>query len=83
MKKIRYWTCVLAYASKGNPFTAVATIILFYIMFNLLESIIETLIFGNRFEHWLDIVFEIIFITYSCYTVYICGVLNIMGNKNE
>ena len=71
--KIRHYTLSLAQASKGNPVICTLTVMLFYIMFNLLEASIERLIFGERFEHWLDPLFQCGFIGYAGYAVYMCA----------
>jgi hypothetical protein len=44
----------LAASSKGNPVLSVATIMLFFVFFNLFEASIEQLIWGERFNHILD-----------------------------
>lgn len=67
---------VLAGASSGNPVLAVATIMLFYVMFNLLLAQLEKLIFGERFEHFLDPVFALFFIASSAYSVWWCAIYN-------
>lgn len=66
-------TLTLVEASKGSPVTAIAVIMLFYLMFNLLEAMIEKLIFGERFEHWLDPIFICLFIAYAGYAVFFCA----------
>ena len=66
----------LAKASKGNPVLSTATVMLFYLMFNILEAGIETLAFGQRFEHLLDPVFQLGFIAYAAFSVYACAVHN-------
>ena len=76
MKFLNRITLALAKASGGNPVLAVATVILFFVMFNTLEAGIETLLFGERFQHWLDVVFQVIFIAYAAYSVWWCALLN-------
>ena len=76
MNKIFKMTLCLVRASSGNPVVATATIMLFFVMFNLVEASIETLIFGERFGHWLDPVFALMFIGYAAYAVYICAAVN-------
>lgn len=76
MKKIQKMTYVLVKASDGNPIVAIATVMLFFIMFNMLEALIETLIFGHRFEHWLDVIFILAFIAYSGYATWMCAVFH-------
>lgn len=75
------WTYILANSCKGNPILTTCTIMLFYVMFNMVEAQIERLIFGERFEHWLDIVFQLCAIAYAAYAVYWCALYNNMKNK--
>ncbi len=79
MNKLEQATFALAKASKGNPVISTATILLFFVMFNLLESGIERLAFGEQFEHWLDPFFIMACISYSAYAVWWCAILN--GSK--
>ena len=76
MNKLQQATFALAKASKGNPVISTATILLFFVMFNLLEAGIERLVFGERFEHWLDPFFIMAFISYSAYAVWWCAIFN-------
>lgn len=66
----------LAAASDGNPIISTVTVILFFIFFNLFEAMVETLIFGERFEHWLDPLFISAFIAYAAYAVHACALHN-------
>lgn len=66
----------LAAATKGNPVLTTITIMLFYVLFTILESGVEKLIFGERFEHWLDPFFIVCFIAYAAYSVWACAVFN-------
>ncbi len=63
----------VAKSANGNPVTAVLTVMLFYCMFTFVEASIERLIFGERFEHWLDPVFGCAFICYAAYVVWMCA----------
>lgn len=76
MNRLQTATMALAKASSGNPVMSTATVMLFYVMFNLVLASIEKLIFGERFEHWLDPVFASAFIAYSAYSVYYCALFN-------
>lgn len=80
MNKLQTATLALAKASGGNPVISTATVMLFFVMFTLLEASIERLIFGERFEHWLDPLFIMSFIAYSAYSVWWCAVFN--GSKD-
>tara|TARA_R100000657_G_C4578463_1_gene41558 strand:- start:159 stop:407 length:249 start_codon:yes stop_codon:yes gene_type:complete len=66
----------LGLASKGNPFIAVVTVFVFWIMFSAMEAGIEKLIWGERFEHWLDPVFILIFMGYAGLAVWQCAIIN-------
>lgn len=79
MTQLQKMTLALAKASNGNPVISTATVMLFFVMFNMLEAVIEKLIFGERFEHWLDPFFMLAFIAYSAYAVWWCAVFN--GSK--
>ena len=76
MNKLQKMTYTLAKASNGNPVLSTATVMLFYVMFSIFECGIEKLIFGERFEHWLDPVFQLCFIAYAAYAVFWCAVFN-------
>ena len=80
MKKLLPATLALVKASKGCPVMSTATILLFYVMFTLFEGQVEKLIFGDRFEHWLDPIFSAVFICYAAYTVAVCGAFNSATN---
>lgn len=73
MNKFETYTLALAKASKGNPVVSTLTVMLFYIMFNVLEANVERLLFGERFEHWLDPFFICAFIAYAAYAVWMCA----------
>lgn len=79
MNKLQKLTLALAKASDGNPIISTATVMLFFVMFNVLEANLEKLIFGQCFEHWLDPFFIMAFIAYSAYAVWWCAVFN--GSK--
>lgn len=76
MNKLQIATMALAKASGGNPVISTVTVMLFFVMFNLVLASIEKLIFGERFEHWLDPIFGTAFIAYSAYAVYYCAIFN-------
>ena len=76
MNKFEKGTMVLVRASSGNPVLSTATILLFYVMFNLVLAGVEILIFGERFEHWLDPIFAMLFMAYSAYAVLWCAIFN-------
>lgn len=67
---------ILSSATQGNPALSVFCVVLFYLLFSVLEATVEKLIFGERFEHWLDPFFIAGFIAYAGYSVYACAVFN-------
>ncbi|WP_456377738.1 hypothetical protein [Thiolapillus sp.] len=71
----------LAEACGGNPVLTTATIMLFYVFFNMFEASVEIMLFGDRFTHWLDPIFSLLFIAYSAHTVVACAVYN--SEKNN
>lgn len=77
LEKIEQVTMYLAAASNGNPIVSTGTIILFWAMFSILEAQIECLIFGERFEHFLDPFFISCFIAWAAYAVWCCAVFNV------
>lgn len=76
MNAIQNSALTLAKAANGNPIITTVTVFLFYLFFNLLEAMVEKLMFGERFEHWLDPLFIGAFIFYSAYAVYACALYN-------
>lgn len=67
---------ILAASVEGNPIISVIVVGLFYIAFNFFLASIERLIFGERFEHYLDPAFSLIFIGFAGYSVYGCALYN-------
>ena len=65
----------IALASNGRPVVSIVVVTLFYIAFVQFEILIEHLIYGKRFEHWLDIVFVSAFIAYAVYVVMACALV--------
>jgi hypothetical protein len=76
MNKMQSATFRLAQASDGNPVTSTLVVMLFFIAFNVVEAGIEKLIFGDRFEHFLDPIFALVFIGYAAYAVFWCALFN-------
>lgn len=79
MAWIKESAMALAAASDGSPVMSTLTVMLFYVMFNLVEAQIEKVFFGERFEHWLDPIFGLAFISYSAYAVWACAKFNSLG----
>jgi threonine/homoserine/homoserine lactone efflux protein len=76
MEQLQNSVMTLAASCKGNPVTSTLVVILFFVFFNIIEASVEKLIFGERFEHWLDPIFGILFIAYGAYAVWACAVFN-------
>ena len=74
---------VLVMAADGSPLRVVGVVFMAYLMFNMLLATIERLIFGERFEHWLDPVFIIFFAAYGSLSVYQCAAYNFRRGKGE
>lgn len=81
MNKIQLATYRLAQACDGSPISTTVVVMLFAVMFNVLEATAEKLIFGERFENFLDLVFLLGFIAYSAYAVCWCAVFNSYKNR--
>jgi hypothetical protein len=76
MNKIQTATLRLAQASDGNPVTTTLTVILFYVLINMLFYVIEKLFFGGQFVHVFDVFLAMAAIAYSTYAVYWCAIYN-------
>lgn len=76
MKYIQMSSKYLAQSAQGNPVITTCVIMLFYLFFNLFEGMVEMLVFGERFEHWLDPLFIAGFIAYSANAVCACAEYN-------
>ncbi|RKQ97100.1 hypothetical protein C7446_2519 [Kushneria sinocarnis] len=70
---------VLAKASGGNPVVSTVTVGIFYLMFSILEAGVEKMAFGKRFEHWLDPVFALAFMSFAAYAVWKCAIINVQA----
>ena len=68
-------TTYLAISCDRNPILTTIMISLALLAFTMVEGTVETLIFGDRFEHWLDPLFMCVFIAWAAYATYICAVL--------
>ena len=61
---------------RGNYFRAFITLIIYYIFFSAVEIAVEKLIFGYRFEHFLDWWFVGMFSVYGVIVMHCCKFLN-------
>lgn len=76
MEYIKRSVLILVQASDGNPVMTTVTVFLFMLVFNVLESIVEKLIFGECFVHFLDLLFTAAFIAYALYAIWECAEYN-------
>lgn len=76
MNKIQKATLHLAKSCEGSPIVTTVIVMMFFLMFSVMEATIEELIFGARFVHFLDPIFQLLFICYAAYAVYYCDVFN-------
>ena len=63
-------------ASKGNPAIAQIVVLLLYLLCNQLMITVETLVWGERFTHWFDVVFGVFVIGYVVLVTAACKWLN-------
>ena len=81
MNKLQNATLRLAQASDGNPIITTVTVMLFYVMFSIVEHVIEKLFFGEAFLHIFDLIFALLTVAYSAYAVYWCAIYNTHKNS--
>ena len=67
---------IVCQSMADNAAGAVVVVMLFYFGFSAIEAQIETLIFGDRFIHFLDPIFSVLFMAYSGVVVYVCAARN-------
>lgn len=82
LKPITIFAYAIAVASKGNPVLATMTVMGYWGMFIFFEVGIERLIWGERFEHWLDPIFSIGFMAFAAHAVWQCAIVQTI-NKEE
>lgn len=71
---------IVAAASNGNPLKSTGLVIMFVFGINLLFAVVETLIWGEMFQHWLDVALLVAAIVFAGMSAYECAVYN---NKNN
>lgn len=76
MEIINKITIYMVHASSGNPVITTLLVFFVYLAFDLLESTVEKMIWGERFEHWLDPIIIGVFIAWGSYSVYLCALYN-------
>jgi len=76
MNMMKMATLKLATACDGSPLLTTVVVMLFYVMINAAEALVETLIFGAPFEHWGDVVISCAAIGYSGYAIWCCAIYN-------
>lgn len=76
MNAIHESAMTIARAAQGNPVLATFVVIMFALGIQVLEATVEQLVWGERFEHWLDVVVISGSIAYAAYVVYACALFN-------
>lgn len=76
MNVIHESAMAIARSASGNPITATLVVILFFLGIQMVSATIERLVWGERFEHWLDVVLMAASIAYAAYVVYACALHN-------
>lgn len=80
MSKIIQSAKVVANSCGGNPILAMLVVFGFYLFFNMILAHIETLIWGERFPHWVDVPVALMFMAYMALSVWCCAVYRIKDN---
>lgn len=83
LRSIRSHAYAIAVASKGNPVLAIMTVMGYWGMFIFVEVGIERLIWGERFEHWLDPIFNVCFIGFAGLVVWECAVFQTVKAEGD
>lgn len=76
MRHIEKWklaALIVARASGDNPLVSAGVVFIFWMAANGLMELIETLIWGELFQHWGDFVVAILFIGFFGHTVWFCA----------
>ena len=76
MKIMERATMKLATACDGSPLLTTVIVMLFYVLVNATEALLETLIFGAPFEHWFDVAISCAAIGYAGYAIHCCAIYN-------
>ena len=71
----------VAKSSGGNPVIAMVLVFGFYAFFNMVMAHIETLLFGESFEHWLDVPVAFLFMAYMAICVWCCAIEKTKGEN--
>ena len=71
----------VAWSAGNNALLAVLLVFCYLVAFNFLEGLIEKLIWGESFEHALDVFFTAGFIGFSFVVVYRCAINNFAGTQ--
>jgi hypothetical protein len=77
LKKLIYRSArYLSASAKYNPVMALSLTWMSYLLFTIAEAQVETLIWGDRFEHWLDPVFLVLLALYQLAVIEVCAIMN-------
>lgn len=63
----------LVNASQGKVLPVMLVIVIGYIVVDRIEAMVERLIWGERFEHFLDPIILLAFFAFGSYSVYLCA----------
>lgn len=72
MEYVTLWAKQLAQASGESPLTVMLAMFFIYTTFSSIEVMIERLLFGKSFLHWLDPLFLIIFLLFTLLSISYC-----------
>lgn len=64
---------LFARACDHNPLSCSVTLFIYFLMFNMMEAVIEKLLFGEPFAHALDIFFAACFIAFGVCSIWFCA----------
>lgn len=71
--KIVWSATVIAKSAGYNPSLSMLVVMMFYLALNFVEQMIERLIWGERFLHWIDPFIACAFIAYAALVVFVCA----------
>ncbi len=82
IKTIDFSILTIVEATDRNPLSLIVIVFFLWCAFDLLEMTIEKLISGHHFAHWLDPIFQVLFIGYAAYGVFWCAALKAAAKQS-
>lgn len=85
-KIIEWWgtaATLIAIASLGNPVIAMFCVWLYWLAFNGLMAMVEYLVWGKSFLHWIDPIVALIFIAFASRTGFACAHFNAKNLRGQ